>query len=129
MGKEMSTTDDKRGWVIDLYRDVDAMDRNRIGRWLSADDYETRFGNRPPVIGKENALASSARFWTTISAMRHEIHEILVDGNRAVSIATVTYTRLDGSEVSMPVSTFIRWSGERKIDRLWIYADITPLTQ
>lgn len=122
----MPYIDEAAAWVIELFQDVDAMDRDRIGPWLSA-DYEARFGNNPPSVGKEAALNNSARFWQTIRAMRHEVEDVLIDGNRAVSLAIVTYTRLDGSEVSMPVATAVRRSGEREIDRLWIYTDLAPL--
>jgi hypothetical protein len=122
----MQQIDEKAAWVYALYADVDAMDRDRIGPWLSP-DYQTQFGNNPPVVGKAAALANSERFWRTIRSMRHAIEDVVVDGDRAVLIATVTYTRLDGLEISLPVATFLRRSGEREIDRLQVYADLAPL--
>jgi len=122
----MQENDRAAGWVLDLYEDVDAMDRERIGRWLSA-TYEVRYGNNPPIRGREDALDSSERFWATIRSMRHDIREVVIDGNRAVVLADVTYVRLDGNSITMPVATYVRRSGEREIDRLQVYADLSPL--
>lgn len=119
---------EENAWVFDFFRDVDAMDRDRIGPWLSP-NYETQLGNRPVVRGKEAALDNSARFWATLRSMRHQIEEIVIDGDRAVSLATVTYTRVDGSAVSMPVATYLRRSGEREVDRVQVYIDLAPLLE
>jgi len=128
MEASMQQNDEAAAWVFELYADVDAMHRDRIGPWL-APDYETRLGNNPVVRGKAAALANSERFWKTIRGMRHTIEDVVVDGDRAVSLAKVTYTRLDGSEVTMPVATYLRRSGPRQIDQLWIYGDLSPLRQ
>lgn len=122
----MQYNDETTGWVLDFYRDVDAMDRGRIGPWLSA-AYEARYGNSPPIRGREEALDGSERFWATIRSMRHDIREVVAGGDRAVILADVTYTRLDGSEVCVPVASFVRRSGEREVDRLQVYADLSPL--
>jgi hypothetical protein len=127
-GGAMQQIEDNAAWVYELYTDVDAMRRDRIGPWL-APNYETRMGNNPPVLGKAAALANSERFWKTIRSMRHTIEDVVVDGDRAVSLAIVTYTRLDGSEVSLPVATYLRRSGPREIDQLWVHGDLAPLRQ
>ena len=39
----------------------------------------------------------------------------------------VTYATLDGRDVSLPVSSYLRRSNDGRLDRLWIYIDMAPL--
>lgn len=113
-------------WVSDFFADVDTVRIDRLEGWF-ADDIDLRFSNNPAVIGKQPALDVLRDFYTTITGMRHEPLAIVGSGNEAAQQAIVTYTRPDGRDVPLPVSSYLRQTTDGRIDRLWIYIDIAPL--
>lgn len=118
-------TDD---WAADFFRDADSFDLPTLVGWF-ADDIEVRFGNGPAITGKAGAEEAFAGFWSTIAGMRHHREAIVIDGDMAAQFSQVTYTRHDGSDVTMPVASQLRRVGEGRIDRLWIVIDMAPLFQ
>jgi ketosteroid isomerase-like protein len=118
-------TDD---WAADFFRDADTLDLKTLATWFS-DDVEVRFGNGPPITGQINAQEAFGNFWATITGMRHRREALLADGDMAMQFSQVTYTRHDGSDVTMPVASHLRRVGANRIDRLWIVIDLAPLFQ
>jgi len=113
-------------WAADFFRSADSFDIEQLAGWF-ADDVEVRFGNLPAVVGKDAAREAFAGFWSSIAGMRHSRESVVAHGDMAAQASIVTYTRHDGSAVSMPVSSHLRRSGPGKIDRLWIFIDMAPL--
>lgn len=118
-------TDD---WAGNFFSDADSFELPALAAWF-ADDVEVRFGNGPAITGKNNAEEAFRGFWSTIAGMRHSRETLLIDGDMAMQFSQVTYTRLDGNEVTMPVASHLRRIGAGKIDRLWIVIDMAPLFQ
>jgi len=113
-------------WVEDFYREVDKLDMACLSAAIS-DDIDVRFGNNPTINGKAAAIESFKAFWTAIAGMAHRRVELVAQGDMAVFMANVTYTRHDGSTVTVPVSSHIRKDNNGKINRLWVYIDLAPL--
>jgi hypothetical protein len=86
-----------------------------------------RFGNAPAILGRAAAEQAFRQFYSSLSGMRHRREALVSSGDLAAQMAVVTYTRRDGSEVSMPVASHLRRVGGQKIDRLWIFIDLAPL--
>ena len=59
--------------------------------------------------------------------MKHERQQLVVDGDTVFQGSIVTYTRLDDKQVSMPVASHLRRRADGRLDRLWIYIDMSPL--
>lgn len=113
-------------WITEFFQDADSLQIDRLSTWF-ADDIEVHFGNQPAIKGKEGAKQAFEGFWSSISGMGHERVDRVQNGDMAVQMATVTYTRHDGSKVSLPVASHLRLAGPHSIDRLWIYIDLAPL--
>jgi len=113
-------------WAADFFRSADSFDIERLVGWF-ADDIEVRFGNQPAITGKAGAREAFAGFWSSIAGMRHSRESVVALGDIAAQASIVTYTRHDSSAVSMPVSSHLRRSAPGKIDRLWIFIDMSPL--
>lgn len=113
-------------WAADFFRSADSFEIEQLASWFD-DNVEVRFGNQPAIRGRGPAREAFAGFWSSIGGMRHSREALVSLGNMAAQMSIVTYTRHDGSEVSMPVASHLRQSGPGKIDRLWIFIDMAPL--
>jgi hypothetical protein len=110
-----------------LFADIDTMDAKLFASHLSENGV-LRFGNAPVVEGREAIEEAIAGFFTTIAALRHELVEQWdVDGATIVEVE-VTYTRLDGAQVTLPAVVIMRRSGDSElIDDYRIFIDQGPL--
>ena len=118
------TADDD--WTGAFFRDADTLVVETLISWF-AETIEVRFGNAPPIHGRTAAEQAFREFYSSLSGMRHRREVLVSSGDLAAQMAVVTYTRRDGSEVSMPVASHLRRVGGQKIDRLWIFIDLAPL--
>jgi ketosteroid isomerase-like protein len=84
------------------------------------------YANSDPVIGRANAAASSKKFLDLLAAIKHELLEVWGFDDVIVSRIRVTYTRKDGSTLTIPAATIWRVR-DRQIDEYRIYVDIGPL--
>lgn len=113
-------------WLADFFNDADKVDIDALADWF-AEDVDLRFGNNPPIVGKQAAIATMQEFYGTISAMRHRRDAMFVDGASGTQMSMVTYTDLAGRDVTVPVASYLRRTADGPLDRLWIYIDIAPL--
>lgn len=113
-------------WPAAFLADADKLDLPLLMSWF-ADEIDLRIGNMPPILGRAAAEATFLQFWSGLSGMSHRRDDVVVDDDRAIQGSIVTYTRSDGSAVSMPVASLLRRVAGGKLDRLWIYIDIAPL--
>lgn len=116
----------EEAWIDLFFQAADALDIEAVLAWF-ADDVELRFGNMPATIGKPAAQEALSAFWSSIAGMRHARQEVIQNGELAVQVAEVTYVRLDGDEVSVPVASHLRRTTSGRIDRLWVFVDLSPL--
>ena len=114
-----------RDWWLSLLATIDAKDTQGFLGYV-ADDAEFRFGNGPSAVGQANIGAAVSGFFGTIQRSRHQLHKTWEDADSAVGEGEVTYTRLDGSTITLSfVDVFHFRSG--RIGRYLIYMDVNPL--
>lgn len=91
-----------------------------------AEDVTMRFGNAEPIHGRDAVRDAWAAFCHDLKGVRHDpIGRWKVDATTIVE-ATVTYTRRDDSQVTVPVVTIYR-ERDDQIDDYRIYIDLAPL--
>ncbi|MGD9811540.1 MAG: nuclear transport factor 2 family protein [Sphingobium sp.] len=113
-------------WPAAFFKDADLLHLPTLLNWFT-EDVDLRLANMPPIIGREGAEQAFEQFWSTLNGMSHKREQLVMDGNCAFQGSIVTYTRLDGKQVSMPVASHLRITDEGRCDRLWIYIDLAPL--
>ena len=114
-------------WWSDLFSSVDAKDADRFASFLTA-DAEFRFGNAPAISGTAEIKDAVNGFFDTIEGSEHEVLRTWSDDGTAVCQGQVTYTRYDGSRLTLPFVNVFELRGD-KIARYLIYIDIAPLYQ
>ena len=92
----------------DLFATIDAGDAAAFARFLTPDG-SFRFGNAPPAVGRAAIEATVAGFFASIRRCEHRLLRCWsAPGSEAVQ-GEVTYTRLDGSRLTVPfVNVFLR---------------------
>lgn len=113
-------------WAAAFFRDADLLHLPALMNWFG-EDIDLRLANMPPIVGREGAQQAFEQFWATLNGMSHRREQLVVEGNCAFQGSIVTYTRLDGKKVSMPVASHLRLDSHGRLDRLWIYIDLAPL--
>lgn len=113
-------------WPAAFLSDADRLDLPTLMNWF-ADDIDLRLANTPPIHGKDGAQQAFEQFWSMLRGMSHAREQLVVGGNCAFQGSIVTYTRLDGNPVSMPVASHLRLAADGRLNRLWIYIDLAPL--
>lgn len=113
-------------WAAAFFRDADLLHLPTLMNWF-ADDIDLRLANMPPIIGRAGAQVAFENFWSTLKGMSHLREQLVVDADCAFQGSIVTYTKLSGKTVSMPVASHLRRTGEGRLNRLWIYIDLAPL--
>jgi ketosteroid isomerase-like protein len=110
-----------RAWWTSLLATVDARDVPGFLSFLT-DDAEFRFGNGPSVEGREAVGALVEGFLGAIGGTEHVLTRHWDGEDSAVGEGLVTYTRLDGTTLTLPfVNVFDLRDG--KVSRYCIYID------
>ena len=109
-----------------LTRYYELLDQNRVGdaiRGFIADDCTVRFANREPT----GFLDEARRMSTLVKGVGHRLLTVLEgeDGTIAVELE-VTYTKHDGSSITLPGSLFARIEDGRFVEQR-AYVDHGPL--
>lgn len=108
-----------------LFASIDAMDTESFLSFI-AEDCTFRFGSSPPVTGRDGIGASVNDFFSMFAALRHDLMRVVADDNAIVCEGDVTYTRHDGSKITLPFANI--FEVENKLITLYrIYIDIGPL--
>jgi ketosteroid isomerase-like protein len=108
-----------------LFADIDSMDPGRFTAHL-ADDVTMRFGNADPIHGRDAVHDTWAGFCDGLDGVSHEPLRQWESDEGTVAEANVTYTRKDGSTVTVPVATIYR-EGDGGIVDYRIFIDLAPL--
>src|SRR5450755_2504566 len=109
-----------------MFDDIDRMDADAWASHL-ATDAVMRFGNADPVHGREACRDALAAFYGQINGLAHHVLEQWEHGGATIVEATVTYTRTDDREVSVPVVTIYRTNGGNLISAYRVYIDLAPV--
>ena len=110
-----------------LFASIDAMDTEGFLGFIS-DDATFRFGSSPAASGREEIRAAVEQFFASFAALRHDLHQVISDGGAVACEGEVTYTRHDGSTITLPFANVLKVDGDL-ISRYRVYIDIGPLFQ
>jgi hypothetical protein len=111
--------------IHELFKTIDQMNPDKFVSFLT-DDAGFRFGNAPAVVGKEAIKKAVAGFFSSIKSISHKNLNLWVNQDTIVYQGEVTYTRHDGSQLTLPFVNIFGMKGDKIKDYL-IYIDINPL--
>lgn len=111
----------------------DALDHADIEQMVEymTDDVVTAFGNFPELDGKAAFHSMFRDVAKSVSSVRHEIHDlwpVAQDVDVLVARMTVTYTRHDGSAITLPCCNVFRMRANL-VSHYSVYMDISPVLQ
>lgn len=110
--------------VQEAFRSVDEMRLDDFAALFTPDGTMT-FGNGEPSVGPDAIRAALADFYQHLTGVRHELRGAWIVDDASINEAIVHYTMKDGSDVPLPVTSILRWSGDQV--REWrIYMDAAP---
>lgn len=121
----MNGAKDRRALLDELFTTIDSMDTSGFVARLTP-GAEFRFGNAPAVNGSAPIGEAVGAFFATIAGLRHEVSRIIADGASVACEGNVTYTRHDGTQVTLPFADTFVFDGDL-IDSYRIFIDISPL--
>jgi ketosteroid isomerase-like protein len=106
----------------------EALDSQQLDKVLEllTDDCIMKAGNGEPVKGKENIGKTFESFFPAVKSIAHDVTDIFESDNSLVHRGTVTYTRLDGSQLTVPFCDVFKMEGTR-ISEYYIYIDWSEL--
>jgi ketosteroid isomerase-like protein len=112
-------------YVSEVYEAIDSKDEQRLVRYLT-ENCTFVYANSDPVIGRANVAEASKVFMALIAGIKHQLLDVWAFDDVVISRLDVTYTRKDGSTLTVPAVTIWRLC-ERQIDDYRIYIDVAPL--
>ncbi len=121
----MAIDDARHRLLDDLFESIDEKNTDRFLVFLT-DDAIFRFGSGPEVRGQSEIRNAVEDFFSTIAGCKHTLHKIFADDGTLVCEGDVTYTRQDGSEITLPFANVLEFAGDH-ISHYKIYADSAPL--
>lgn len=110
---------------IELFASIDGKDIEKFVSFLAA-DCGFRFGNLPVVNGIDGISAFVGGFFASVASLRHDLSEIQLVPDGAVCHGTVSYTRHDGTVLSVPFANIFK-TRDFKIVEYLIFADTSQL--
>jgi limonene-1,2-epoxide hydrolase len=108
-----------------LFAAIDRQDAAAFVGYL-ADDAVFRFGSAPAVCGRDAIHAAVDGFFGTIAGCSHVVHNTISSGSTLVCEGDVTYTRHNGTEITLPFTDVFEYEGDQ-IAQYKIYLDVHPL--
>jgi ketosteroid isomerase-like protein len=111
--------------ITALFKTIDEMDADKFVNFVT-DDAQFRFGNAPAAVGKAAIKEAVAGFFTTIKGISHKNVNLWVMPGHTIYEGEVTYTRHDGSKLTIPFLNVFGMAGDL-IKDYFIYIDINPL--
>lgn len=121
----MTVSDAQQKLLQDVFTAIDRRDADGFVSYLTADAI-FRFGSAPPAKGRDAAREAVAGFFGTIASLSHELSRSLAADNVLICEGEVTYTRHDGSTVTLPFADSFELD-HGLISHYRIYMDIGPL--
>jgi ketosteroid isomerase-like protein len=127
-GVVMSESDatDARSFADEMFAVVDRLDADAFATYY-AEDAVLRFGNAEPVRGRDAIRQTFADFFATLDGLRHDMQHHFYADDTHLAEAHVTYTRRDGSLVTVPAMSVFHRRPDGLIDSYRIYVDLAPL--
>jgi limonene-1,2-epoxide hydrolase len=110
-----------------LFASIDAMDTESFLSFVHK-DATFRFGSSPAVSGHAGIRAAVEGFFASFAALRHDLQRVIADSESVACEGEVTYTRHDGSKITLPFANVFEIDGAL-ISQYRVYIDIGPLFQ
>ena len=104
---------------------LDSKNLEKVLEYLT-DDCVLIAGNGDPVKGKENISKVFEGFFPAVKSTAHDVTDIFESGESLVYRGTVTYTRLDNSQLTVPFCDVFKIKGDL-ISEYYIYIDWSEL--
>lgn len=111
--------------VDGLFKSIDSKNTDDFASYL-ADDAVFIMGEAPAVSGKENIHTGVGQFFQSIKGLSHTVENTIENGNNLVTPGTVTYTRLDDSELTVNFCNVFKLEDD-KIKEYKVYIDLSQL--
>lgn len=108
-----------------LFAAIDARDAQAFAAFL-ADDAEFRFGNAPPVRGREAIEAYVGAFFEALGGVSHRVEALWVSDQKLTCHGEVTYQRRDGSALTVPFAN-VFYLAEGRVARYLVFIDNSAL--
>jgi ketosteroid isomerase-like protein len=121
-----SASTDPRAYADGMFAVVDRLDADAFAEYY-APDAVLRFGNAEPVHGREAIHRTYADFFATLDGLVHDMQHYFHQDDTHLAEALVTYTRKDGSLVTVPAISVFHVREDGLIDSYRIYVDLAPL--
>ncbi len=93
---------------------------------LMTDDVRLQLGNADVVEGKALFVQALRAFFGSVADVRHTVTNVWSDLDAVIAELRVHYTRLDGTEVTLPCCNVFRLRDGAVADYR-VYMDITPV--
>ncbi len=103
------------GWLESLLRAIDARDAAAFVGFLTT-DATFRFGNAPPVHGREAIEAVARGFFEAIAGLSHALNEQWSLAEVTICTGTVSYTRRDRRVLTVPFANVLKLRAGRIYD-------------
>ncbi len=107
-------------------RKIVIIDDNQYFLDFLTDDASFRFGSAPLAQGRETIRAVLDGFFASITGLSHALSRVVEETDAIICEGTVTYTRLNGSQIALPFADVLELEGDR-ISNYKIYMDAGPL--
>ena len=114
-----------RSRINEIFAAIDARDTQRFLDFLTS-RCGFRFGNMPPASGKDAIARAVGGFFASVAGLSHEVLEVWLETDAAICHGLVTYTRADGSRLTVPFADIFRFEGDL-ISEYLIFIDISQL--
>jgi len=79
------------------------------------------------LVGPEAITASAGAFCATIKVLHHRVANEWHDGPDTIVEADVTYDRLDGKSVTIPVVSIWHVTRDGSLDAYRVFFDVAPI--
>ncbi len=108
-----------------LFQTIDNQDSEAFAQWL-AEDASFRFGNQPAVVGRDAIRDYVQGFFASLQALSHQLEQQWTTADGVVCHGQVTYTRHDGSLLTVPFCNVLNMT-DGKVHEYLIFADTSAL--
>jgi len=109
----------------DLFAAIDSKNAAAFVDYLTP-DAQFRFGSAPAAEGRDAIKAAVGGFFESIDGLKHQVNMAMRQGDTLVCEGNVTYTRHDGSTITLPFADVFEMD-DGLIAGYKIYMDIGPL--
>lgn len=112
-------------FIVDLYQEFDRLRPEEFVRHF-ADDATFAYANGPVMRGPAEIREMITAFLSQIRTISHAVEDVVTDGTKYASQVTATFTRHDGTALSLPACSVIERQPRGIVDYR-IYIDSSDL--